>query len=178
MRNCKKVTDILAIIDPFWLGPDILSPASVDAQRCQETKALNRVVEATKFQRFFFCRPTILPCTCITCITCNHHYHYHDQTENWKKRKTIIHEIFFAGHPHTFASTRSSCRASMLWCQLQHQGTAPWQPKTSPCWTPFGTPWDTPTLVPTQQLDCLVSKPSADWNTEIPLFMPCMIRIM
>ena len=43
------------------------------------------------------------------------------------KLKKTHNDPISCGHPHTFASTRSSCCASMLWCQLQHQGTAPWR---------------------------------------------------
>ena len=107
--------------------PDILSPASVDAQRCQETKALyhRTIHEATKIQRVFLiwwhCHPTILPCTGITFTS------LYITITTMIKLKKAHNDPISCGHPHTFASTRSSCCASMLWCQLQHQGTAPWR---------------------------------------------------
>lgn len=101
------------------------------------------------------------------------------------KLKKAHNDPISCGHPHTFASTRSSCCASMLWCQLQHQGTAPWRnmkKSKKKHWKigfkkrpPSCDSWDTPTLVLTQQLDCLVSKPSAEKSKDVTLkFYLCL----
>ena len=91
------------------------------------------------------------------------------------------------------AAARACCGAS---CNIkaQHLGTTYYEKFKNPlknCVSkrpPSCDSWDTPTLVLTQQLDCLVSKPSAEKSKdvtlkfclkiEIPIFMPrVMIRI-
>lgn len=79
--------------------PDILSPASVDAQRCQETKALNHrtIHEATKNSTGFLhlmtlpsYHPTMYLHHFHWLIITIYHYHYNDKTQKNTQWSNIL----------------------------------------------------------------------------------------